>query len=134
MRKQDSDYILARLANLSNSAEGATLPPQLSQGQRIPSVTSPFIARTESVTGGTNFYLVFNEPPGKNLYAFYWKIQSTETNNISQFSGPQTSSSSPIVIFVAAPAGKNVTFYIQTQASGLNIPIDSSPTCTSVTI
>lgn len=135
MRQQDSNYVLARLANFSNAAEGPTLPPQLAKGQRVPSVDSPFVARTEAITGGTLFTLVFDEPLGNNLYAVYYKLESTTTTQISQYSGPQTSSSSPISIFVPSTSGRKITFYIQTQlSSGFSSEIETSPTCTSLTL
>jgi len=135
MRQQDSNYVLARLANFSNAAEGATLPPRLAVGQRVPAVGSPFVARTESVTGGTVFTLVFDEPNGNNLYAIYYKLESPTTTQISQYSGPQTSSSSPVSIFVPSAAGQKITFYIQTQlSSGFTSEIADSPTCTSLTL
>lgn len=135
MRQLDSTYVLARLANFTNSAEGATLPPKLELGQRVPSISSPFVARTESVTGGTVFTLVFDEPPGNNLYAVYYKLESPVTTQISQYSGPTTSYSSPISIFVPSASGQKITFYIQTQlSSGFTSEIESSPTCTALTL
>ena len=135
MRTQDSNYVLARLSNFANAAEGATLPPKLGVGKRVPSVESPFVARTEAVTGGTVFTLVFDEPPGNNLYAVYYKLESTTTINISQYSGPTTFAASPVSVYVPASTGQKVTFYIQTQLpSGFTSELETSPTCTSTTL
>ncbi len=135
MRQQDSNYVLARLSNFANAAEGSTLPPKLGNGKRVPTVESPFVARTEAVTGGTVFTLVFDEPPGNNLYAVYYKLESTTTVQISQYSGPTTSSASPISIYVPSITGQKVTFFIQTQlSSGFTSELETSPTCTSLTL
>ena len=135
MRQQDSSYVLARLANYAAATEGPTLPPRVSNGQRVPMVSSPFVARTDAVTGGTVFTLVFDEPQGNNLYAVYYKIESTTTTQISQYSGPQTSNSSPVSIFIPSVSNRKVTFYFQTQLpSGLTSEIENSPTCTSLTL
>ncbi|CAB4142791.1 hypothetical protein UFOVP434_38 [uncultured Caudovirales phage] len=135
MRKQADEFILARLANLSNAAEGATLPPKLSKNQRVPSVESPFVTRTESISGGTQFYIVFTEPAGSNTYSVYYSLESPNTTAISQFVGPFNAFGSPIVVNVASVAGRKITFYIQTTlSSGLSAPLEESPTCTSVTL
>jgi len=135
MRQESNEFILARLANLSNAGEGATLPPKLSSNQRVPNVSSPFVTRKEAITGGTQFSIVFDEPAGNNTYAVYYSIESPKTINISQFTGPFTSSSSPVVVNVLSAAGRKVTFYIQTNLpSGFSSPIIESPTCTSLTI
>lgn len=135
MRNEDAGYVLARLANFANAAEGPTLPPKVLKGQRIAAVLSPTIARTELLTGGTLFTIIFDEPPGTNLYAIYYKLESTTTTQISHYSGPQTSNSSPVSIFVPSGAGRKVTFYIQTQlSSGFSSKIETSPTCTALTL
>lgn len=136
MRNQDSEFILNRLANLSNSGEGATLPPRLINGQRVPNISKPFIARTTLGTGGTYFDIVFDEPPLKNLtYNVYYKIESAETKNVSQLSGPVSSQSSPVRVFVPSSSDLRVTFYVQCiLPSGLSSTITSSPTCGGVTL
>lgn len=135
MSNAASNYVLARLSNFNNAAEGATLPPRMGGNARVPAIASPIVARAESITGGTLFTLIFDEPPGKNTYAIYYKIESLSTTQLSQYSGPATGTASPISIFVPSAAGKKITFYIQTQlSSGFTTPIQESPTCTSITV
>tara|TARA_R110000868_G_scaffold4119_12_gene25036 strand:+ start:312 stop:719 length:408 start_codon:yes stop_codon:yes gene_type:complete len=135
MSNAAANYVLARLSNFSKAAEGATLPPKMGQNARVPSIKSPFVARAETVTGGTVYTLVFDEPRGNNIYAIYYKLESALTNTISQYSGPATATASPISIFVPSAAGKKITFYLQTQlSSGFTTPIQESPTCTSITV
>jgi hypothetical protein len=135
MRQESNEFILARLANLSNTAEGPTLPPRVTSGERVPTVNAPFISRVTGFTGGTQFSLIFDEPAGSNTYAVYYKLESPTTVNISQFTGPFTAFGAPVTINVLAAAGQKVTFYIQTiLPSGMSSPITESPTCTSITL
>lgn len=135
MRQESSDFILNRLANLRNAAEGSILPPQIKTGQRIKNVSSPFIARVDPITGGTYFTIVFDEPNGFNEYFVYWNIESADTVNIQSFSGPVSAQTSPIKIFIPGPADQKITFYIQTKlSSGLSLDITSSPSCTAFTV
>jgi hypothetical protein len=135
MRTESTEFIINRLANFKNSAEGSILPPQIKSGQRIKNVSSPFIARIDSINGGTYFTIVFDEPPGLNEYFVYWKLEDPLTVNIQSFSGPVSTQSSPVKIFIPGAAGQKVTFYIQTKlSSGLSSEIDTAPSCSSFTI
>jgi hypothetical protein len=135
MRTESSEFIVNRIANLRNAAEGAVLPPQIKSGQRIKNVSSPFVARIDTISGGTYFTIVFDEPNGFNEYFVYWTIENPATVNIQSFSGPVSTQSSPVQIFIPGPAGQKVTFYIQTKlSSGLALEINSSPSCSSFTV
>lgn len=133
MRTQDRIYILDRLANYNQSAEGSTLPPQLSTGNRVPFVSRLKVQRQDPGTGSNTFFLTFIEPDRGDIrnYNVFYSFE----NNYNFLTGPISCLGSPAVITIPTASDIRVTFFVQTVlTSGLSSSPLNSPSCTAVTI
>jgi hypothetical protein len=134
MNKRDTRYALDRLINFRNTAEGPTLPPQISRGTRVPFISSLEILKKETTpTGSTRFYLTFLEPLSLQVskYNVFYSIRGK--NN--QFSGPFSAQNSPIIVDINLPTNTFITFFVQTELpSGMKSVLQDSPTISSNTI
>ncbi len=130
----DDNFALSRLKNVNNAAEGTNLlPPQVGQF-RIPFVTSLKLVRTEFIDGQTYFTLTWDNVALNNVshYAIY---VNDSTNPSNAPIGPYLAQRSPSRIAIPSPPNVPLIFRLQTSLkNGFQSDLDSSPTCTGITL
>jgi hypothetical protein len=127
------NFLIDRMLNTSQTAEGSVVPPQQRASMRVPVVKRLAIAKQTSFFGGTEFVLVWLEPDEPNINIAQYNILvyglvDTDTPSLS-VSAPQ----SPATVRLTAELATRVTFVVQTQlTSGLVCPLDIAPSCTGI--
>lgn len=130
----DVSYILGRLINQNNAAEGSTLPLR-QQGQfRVPFASSFQILNTADSFGGVIFTLGWLDADARNIS--HYNIYARDVlNSNAEPTQVGTSAKSPCTTKVISNASANVTFFIQTvMLNGQSSNVVTGPTCTGATI
>lgn len=123
-------YILDRMLNYNNSAEGGKVVPPRQKGSfRVPVVRQFAVIKTDTQSAGVNFTLSWNEPSDDPSQPIdHYNIYAKTTTLVSQSSSPH----SPASVFV--PADGTITpavFTIQTVlANGTTSSVSVSPSAT----
>lgn len=129
---EDYNFILDRLVNYGQAAEGSLLPPVLAGPYRIPFVTNLRAAKAELFSGGALFTLTWEEPDEISSISHFIVYAVGYVNGQPQPLGTYTAVRSPAKIKIQAEINTPVTFYVQTVlASGLQSDLLSSPTVTA---
>lgn len=130
------NYILDKLANLNQTAEGSILPPPQFGEFRVPFAYGFKIEKTTaSQFGGTEFILSWSvvEEMAREIDHFEIYVLGLLANN--QPVGPFRSKISPAKVRLDASSVTRVTFLLQTiLKSGLHSDLPSAPTCVGVTL
>lgn len=112
----DLQYIVERLTNLTNSAEGPILPPRLMAGRRVPLVRNLRVAKSEAYFGGTQITLTWTDPPyeeARNVAGYNVYVQGLINKNIPPI-GPYFTRRSPAVVQLKANDDSRVVLTVQT--------------------
>jgi len=116
-RPEELEFILSRLVNLTNSAEGSTLPPKQAGALRVPVVSNLKLLRIQAYFGNTQFTIAWNEPtrisPAQishfNVYVFGAVADSTQPI------GPFAAKRSPAEVRIRAQNSNTpISFIVQT--------------------
>jgi hypothetical protein len=135
---KNTKFVVERLTNYNNTAEGPVLPPKQFGPNRVPIVTNLRVVKTELNLGNTNFTLAWDNPQEVNQTASivdHFNIYVFGAfKGSSQPLGPTTAKVSPAIVSVPCDRATNVTLLVQTVLkSGLSSSIDLSPTCGGAT-
>lgn len=131
--KAESSFILDRAQNVTNSAEGSVLPPRQVGATRVPIVTGLRVATAVPFIGGTQFTLLFNDPPLIAQIANYNLYYSLGGN--AKLNNAGTCRRSPAIFNINTPEALTVAFVVQTvMSNGFSSEISGSPSCTGKTI
>ena len=126
------DFVLSRMMNLVNSAEGSNLPPRQRGEFRVPFVTNFRIARIIPGIFQTQYILTWENPENPRIGHYNIYIVNVDTN--SPPLGPFTSQVSPATITIQAPIPAHLTIYVQTvMKNGFTSDLLTGPTCGTVT-
>jgi len=136
---QTHQYVLDRLINATNAAEGSLLPPKFRAGKRIPTVKNLRLLNTEVFSGETQFTLVWDEPDDPptivnsiSHYNIYVSGITGEGNLLSNLS-PWITDGSPAVITFVTEEPQRVTFTVQTiLKNGQSSELSFSPSVTGI--
>lgn len=128
------EFLVDRMLNTTQTAEGAIVPPQQKASVRVPIVRQLRILKQESFFGGTTFTVGWQSPDEPNLtIAQYnvWVYGLLSNSGIPV--GPYSVSDSPSIVRLTAELATRVSFVVQTQlSSGLVSPLSLSPSCTGI--
>lgn len=125
-------FVLDRLSNYGQAAEGSVLPPPQKGESRVPFASGVRVvsatAQGDSTTFGLRWVNVANDPTLKvDHYNIYYSLGET-----GQPVGPFIAQNSPASVVVHTVSPSPVTFYIQTVlANGMTSPLFGSPTAAS---
>jgi hypothetical protein len=131
-----SNYVVARISNTANAAEGTLLPPPQKGQTRVPYVQGFQIQQTVAASTNTAFTLTWqnvvdNAVLNVDHYNLYYTIQGTNAQPV----GPFTATQSPATISVPSTGQAVVSFICQTVlANGLASDITASPATTGTMI
>lgn len=127
MDSSELQFIISRLLNRTNSAEGTLIPQGQVGASRVPTVTGLTLLQTVATSSGTNFVLSWNDVQSPNVD--HYTITVTGVPGQSQTSRLMSyCKNSPVTVFVGAPNGTVVTFTVQTVlATGLLSDFNLSP-------
>ena len=135
-RKDVTEFIVGRLTNYQDTAEGPILPPKQQGPFRIPLVNAVKLERRQQILGSgkTYFTVSFMEPfdlDNIDSFRIYVRGAIADTN---QLIGPITCSGSPAIVPVDTTKTTNITIYVQTVLkNGFVSDLLSSPTCSART-
>jgi len=123
------DYVVTRLSNPTDTAEGSILPRRLIGGNnRVPIVTGLRILSSEQLSGTTVYTLTWDEP-GEDLVSHY-VIYASGVLDSEQLANAGMAVKAPAKVRISAAAENRLTFYVQTVLkNGQVSDILSSPTC-----
>lgn len=131
-RAAENQFIIGRVQNATNSAEGPVLPPKQTGETRVPTASNLRILTRTPFLGGTAFVIGFDTPQGIGQireYRLYYAINGSRNYVNAGFC-----KSSPARFNVSDPGEVTVAFVIQTvMANGFTSDQDNSPSCTGVT-
>ena len=141
MDANELQFIISRLLNRTNAAEGTLIPQGQVGASRVPTVTGLNLIQTQATSSGTNFVLTWNDAQAPNVD--HYTVTVTGVPGESQTSRLMSyCKNAPVTVFVGAPQGTVVTFTVQTvlstgllsdfnlspQISGACLPFDFSNT------
>lgn len=132
---RERDFVVERIINGNNVAEGTLLPPQQRGDYRLPFVSNLRLVKTESYFGGTSFTLNWIEPEDRfrNISQYNVYVVGLEFSDLPM--GPFTTNKSPIIVRLVNNHAGRVTFFVQTQLnSGFVTPLNFSPSVVGTTI
>lgn len=123
------EYAIQKLVNPTIAYEGASTPPKVAEGFRIPAVENLTIARQKDMLGGSLVTLSFNEEktPNKTLYyvmaytgddIFNWAGQNVKDISITSrqvIQGPYIIFGSPATVFIRSEVAKPAYITITTR-------------------
>lgn len=131
---RDGNYVVDRLTNYANTAEGTLLPPLQRGAFRVPFASGFQVIRTVNTATTSTFTLVWNNIARESTtkvdhYNIYCTINNSTT---PQQVGSVTAIHSPAQITIPLVTRVAVTFYLQAVLSnGMSADLASSPTTTS---
>jgi len=134
-RADVTEFIVGRLTNYQDTAEGPILPPKQQGPFRIPLVSNVKLERRQQISGSgkTYFTISFQEPESPsnaNIDSFRIYVKGALADTTLQLIGPITCSGSPAIVPVDATAITHVTIFVQTVLkNGFVSDLLSSPTC-----
>lgn len=136
---QDFNFPLARLVNITNTAEGPVLPNRMQGGtERVYTVQDLRVARVQNAGTQTNFTLTWSEPNEQQAdqLSFYQVFVLDQDAGITQPLSSTLVRTSPAVVSVPSQTqGTIFTFLVQTiLKNGQVSDIGASPTCTGVAL
>jgi hypothetical protein len=130
-RLDEQDFVVDRVKNNTNSAEGSVLPPRQVGANRVPIVTNLRVLTQSPILGGTSFVIGFNTPTTAEIreYKLYYAI-----NGSSNYVDAGFTKDSPARFNIIAGTSLRVAFVIQTVLkNGFTSAFSSSPSCTGIT-
>jgi hypothetical protein len=125
-----SDYVIGRLTNYNNAAEGSGVPPRQQGQSRVPYVDGVKVVQSVASLAGTQFTLSWNNVTSANISVDHYNIYYTlALTNSTQPVGPFIAMQSPAQITVPNTTSTGVTFTVQTVLSnGMTSGLAESPT------
>lgn len=132
---KESSFVIERVRNTVNAAEGTLLPPQQRGDYRLPFVSGLRLVKTESYFGGTSFTLNWIEPESRDTNISQYNVYVVGLEFQDKPVGPFSTNKSPITVRLVNSQASRVTFFVQTQLnSGFVTPLNFSPSVTGNTI
>jgi hypothetical protein len=132
---RESNFVIERIRNTVNAAEGTLLPPQQRGDYRLPFVSNLRLVETNSYFGGTSFTLNWVEPENRQRNISQYNVYVVGLEFQDKPIGPFSTDKSPITIRLVNSTAARVTFFVQTQLnSGFVTPLDFSPSVSGNTI
>ncbi len=129
----ETSFIVRRVQNDTDSAEGSALPPRQIGANRVPLVMNLRVLTIASFVGGTQFKLGFDEPVTRSQISNYNLYYSINGSGDQVNAG--TCRRSPAIFNVAGPAAQVVAFTVQTNLqNGFISDLSLSPSCTAKTL
>lgn len=122
------DYVIQRLRNSANAAEGPTLPPRQIGDLRVPRVQGLRVLQAKVGRGGVIFTIAWQDiGPTVTCYLVTPSIQTTAG---STYYLPVTVTGSPANVIVPCSGGTTVTFTVQAMlAGGTATPMADAAVC-----
>jgi len=134
-RTRKLEFVVERLLNQTNTAEGPTLPPKQKGSFRVPVVSHLKLVRTTSFSGGTQFTLTWEDPEDPQNIAQYNVFVKGALSENREPMGPYTFKRSPANVRVIADAISHVVLVVQTQLrNGMVSDVNFSPSVSGVTV
>lgn len=129
--RNESDYVLGRLLNLTKTAEGPTVPPVMQSGVRVVSPTAFQITNKVNYEQLTVYTLSWVEAPEMASYQPSYRIRVT--GGQGDIYTTVTSSPATIAVPLRNVPGATVTFRLETRLSnGLVASEDTWPATSDV--
>lgn len=132
---QTNNFVTSKIINPNAVAGGGSVPGQQRGTTRIPVVTGLHLGPISTYLGGTQFVLLFNEPPPSANISHYNVFVTGALGNNQSPLGPFASQASPCYLRITASSASLLTFTIQTVlGNGAVSALSDSPTCTGQSI
>src|SRR6185369_1781517 len=131
----ESDYILQRLANQTNTAEGPNTPPRLIGGiNRVPIVTALKINLTQGISNNTLFTVTWLNPDNQQAVDHYNIYVNNTTNPTGTATSPVIVPASPAFVTVNQTIpNSRVIITVQTVLkNGMVSALSSSPSVVGI--
>ncbi len=127
----EDDYVLARLKNITSSAEGTNLPPNLNGNVRVPIVTGLKLVRSIVFASGDHiqYIITWNDVPINNVDHYNLYVNNTGDPK-GVVSSPFSVKNSPAFVLTIVSPNSNSRNIITVQTvlnNGLISSIDDSP-------
>lgn len=134
-RAYEADYILNRLINDTNTAEGSIVPLRVIGGTRVPTVTNLRVVKTERIERGTQITLAWQDIEPFDRLSHYI-VSTVEYSTVSQNPiGSNIARQSPIKIRILGDEDVPITLTVQTVLlNGQSSRFTESPSVSTHTI
>ena len=127
----EDQFVLARLKNITNTAEGTNLPPSLKGGVRVPIVTGLKLVKATLFSGGDHiqYIISWNNAPIENVDHYNIYISNTGDPK-GVINSPNIVKNSPAFLLVIVSPNLNSRNIITVQTvlnNGLMSNLEASP-------
>lgn len=134
-RDSEFNFVVGRLINQTNTAEGSNLPPKQSGDIRVPIVRNLKLIKSIRYFGGTQFTLSWESPPDDQQRISHYTVYIFGLlSGNQQPLAPTAVTGSPAEVRVTSNEIATVTFRVQTVLkNGQVSELTKSPTCAGST-